>query len=260
MVLLTMTCPFIPNNISAQEVSAEDSTQNIKKPEIRYFEVVKLEKCRLFFPDNFDPDKEYPLVIGLHGTGGSSKYFSGLWSVLKKHNVIYAVPESPYNYPDRFGKPSDRYTWGIVSDKHDLWERADPPITEYISGIARSLKTEYKITNTIILGFSQGAGFAYATGIRYNKDIDGLICFGGRIPSVENYPWFLSEGELQNNNNIKVYIAHGMNDMAISSYEGRKSYRKLKKLGYNTHFRLFEGEHELPDEILDEAIEWMLKN
>lgn len=260
MVLLIMPFLFFADNISAQEVSTGDSTYNLKKTEIRYFEVLKLEKCRLFFPDDFDSGKEYPLIIGLHGNGGSSKSFSSLWPVLKKHNVIYAVPESPYYYFDRLGRPSDRFTWSIVSDSSDLWQKADPPISEYISGIARSLKKEYKITNTTILGFSQGAVFAYATGIRYNKDIDGLICFGGRLPDPEKHPWFLSRKELENNNTVKVFVAHGLYDMAISSTEGRKSYRTLKKLGYNSRLKLFNGAHEVADEVLEEAIRWMEKN
>ncbi len=240
-------------------VQKQISSDNISG-ETRYFEVVKLEPCLLFFPDNFEADKEYPLIIGLHGNGGSAKGFSKLWSTLKKHNVIYAVPESPYSYSSKYGLPTNQYTWSIVSDKKELWEKADPPITKYISGIATALKSEYKISKTFILGFSQGAGFAYAAGIRYNLEIDGLICFGGRIASVDKYPWFLSKTELENNNNLMVYIAHGMNDMEISSSEGRKSYRTLKKLGYKAHFKLFEGGHEVPDEILDEAIKWLTKN
>lgn len=259
-VLFVLLCFWSTVISFAQDpVQKQISNDNISG-ETRYFEVVKLERCLLFFPDNFEPDKEYTLIIGLHGNGGNAQNFSNLWLTLKKHNLIFAVPESPYNYSNKYGLPTDQYTWSVVSDKIELWERSDPSITKYISDIASALKSEYNISKAIILGFSQGTSFAYATGIRYNNKIDELICFGGRIASVDKYPWYLSQTELENNNNLMVYIAHGMNDMAISSYESRKSYRTLKKLGYNAHFKLFEGGHEVPDEILDEAIKWFNKN
>ncbi len=244
----------------AQDPAQNQNSDNNTYGKVRYFEVVKLESCLLFFPDNFDPDKEYPLIIGLHGNGDSAYNFSGLWSTLKKHELIFAVPESPYSYSNKYGLPTNQYTWSVVSDKKELWERADPPIIKYISDIATTLKSEYKISKTIVLGFSQGAGFAYAAGIRYNHKIDGLICFGGRIVSADKYPWFLSKTEIENNNNLKIYIAHGINDMTISSSEGRRSYRTLKKLGYNACFKTFDGGHEVPDKILDEAIEWFTGN
>ena len=108
------------------------------------------------------------------------------------------------------------------------------------------------------MGFSQGAAFTYATGIRYHDVFDGLICFGGRLASVEDYPWFLSEQELAGNNELRIFIAHGSSDPAIGSSEGRKSYRLLKKHGYNTKFHLFEGGHEVPRDILREGITWIL--
>ncbi|HUS87477.1 MAG TPA: hypothetical protein VMW76_09570 [Bacteroidales bacterium] len=223
-----------------------------------YFKVTKFEKCRLFFPDEYDPDKEYPLVIGLHGNGGNALEFSRLWSEIKDLNVIYAVPESPYNYSTNGGALTQQYTWGIPERDEKLWEIADTLITGYISDIASGMKSDYKISSTIILGFSQGAAYAYATGIRYNDNFDGLICFGGRIPSVEDYPWLLSSRELEENNDLKVFIAHGTSDMAINISEARNSFRTLKKYGYNTKFRSFESGHYVPGDILVEAIKWMV--
>jgi len=224
---------------------------------ITYFKVTKLEKCRIYLPVNFDPDKEYPLIIGLHGNGGNSLEFSMLWNEINDLNVIYAVPESPYNYSSNGGALTQQYSWAILSRDRNLREISDPLMTKYISEIASGIRSDYRISSTILLGFSQGAAFAYAAGIKYHDNFDGLICFGGRLPSVEEYPWFLSAKELEENNDLNIFVGHGNIDNAVNVTEGRRSSRTLKKYGYNIKFRLFEGGHYVPGEILAEAIKWI---
>lgn len=228
--------------------------------ETKYFKVTKLEKCLLFLPPGYDPDREYPLVIGLHGNGSNPYLFSELWKHIKDEGVIYVVPQSPYNYATRGGTLTQQYSWSIISRERTLWEIADPFITDYLSEIALGICKEYNVGKKILFGFSQGAGFGYAGGIRYHEIFDGLICFGGRLPDPEEYPWFLSSHDLEANNDLKVFIAHGTNDQAIGVSEARKSNRILRKNGYTTRLEIFEGGHHVPGDVLREGIRWILED
>lgn len=227
--------------------------------EIRYYKITKLEKCLLFLPPDYDPDKQYPLIIGLHGNGSNPYLFSALWEHIKDEGVIYAVPQSPYNYTTRGGTLTQQYSWSIISRVKSLWEIADPLVNEYFINVARGISEEYKISKKILFGFSQGAGFGYAGGIKYNEIFDGIICFGGRLPDPEEYPWFLSSDDLKSNNDLKIFIAHGTTDQAIDVSEARRSSRILRKNGFSTRLEIFEGGHYVPGDVLRKGIRWILE-
>ncbi|HDZ40857.1 MAG TPA: hypothetical protein ENH59_04160 [Bacteroidetes bacterium] len=225
----------------------------------KFYRVTKLEKCLLFLPPDYDPDKEYPLIIGLHGKGSNPWLFSDLWRYIKEEGVIYAVPQSPYNYLARGGTLTQQYSWSIISRERSLWEVADPLLAEYFLNIATGICEEYAVSKKILFGFSQGAGFGYAGAIRYHEVFDGLICFGGRLPDPEEYPWFLSSDDLEANNDLKVFIAHGTSDQAIGVSEARGSNRTLKQNGYTTRLEIFEGGHYVPGDVLRQGIRWILE-
>ena len=224
----------------------------------KYFKVTKLEKCLLFLPPDYDPGKKYPLIIGLHGNGSNPHLFSDLWRYMRDEEVIYAVPQSPYNYTTRGGTLTQQYSWSVISRERSLWEIADPLVTEYYANIALDIGKEYNTGKIILFGFSQGAGFAYAGGIKYHEIFNGIICFGGRLPDPDEYPWFLSSGDLEANNNLKIFIAHGTADQMIGVSEARKSNRILKKNGCTTRLEIFEGGHYVPGDVLREAIKWII--
>jgi len=223
----------------------------------RYYKVTKLEKCLLFLPDDYDPDKQYPLIIGLHGNGSNAYLFSDLWKYIKDEGVIFAVPQSPYNYATQGGRYTQQCSWSIISNNKNLWEVADPLMIEYFLDITRGISAEYNISKKILFGFSQGVAFAYAAGIKYHDVFDGLICFGGRLPDPGEYPWFLSAADLKSNNDLKIFIAHGTKDPAINPSEARKSNRILKENGYKTRLEIFEGGHYVLGDVLREGLRWI---
>ncbi|MBN2601204.1 MAG: tetratricopeptide repeat protein, partial [Candidatus Marinimicrobia bacterium] len=72
----------------------KNTSQNTGK--VLYVEASKLIPCRVHVPPDFDPDQEYPLLIGLHGYTGNAESMSRLWRLFKKQNFIYVCPEAPY--------------------------------------------------------------------------------------------------------------------------------------------------------------------
>ncbi len=224
---------------------------------IFHIEVRKLQKCRVYFPADYDSATAYPLVIGLHGYGGSARGFSRIWDYLEPQSFIYAVPEAPYPLSDLTMESTRQYSWEFKGDDTGLWKEADPWIPEFIVRVADFLCGKYRIDKICLFGFSQGAGWAYVTGIRNPGIFDGIICFGGKMPDPAEYDWLLTDEIIRNGRNLKVFIAHGRDDDTIGYQAAVNAGQKLKDFGYDVELVLFDGGHTIVRAPLEKALEWM---
>ncbi|PYR48996.1 MAG: hypothetical protein DMF89_13935 [Acidobacteria bacterium] len=65
---------------------------------------------------------------------------------------------------------------------------------------------------------------------------------------------------IQANGKPPIFISHGTEDQTMPiDVTSRKFVPRLKALGYEVTYREYQGRHQLPPEILREAIEWMSK-
>ncbi|TFH36032.1 MAG: hypothetical protein E4G95_06215 [Bacteroidia bacterium] len=235
--------------------------ENIMKGSEQYGEVIwveqsRFDRVRVFYPAGYDPEKSYPLLVALHGRGDNAVNFSVLWKDISGREIILAIPEGPYTYVSSVFTEPVSHSWDIITGEMELMERADPEVTAYIAGISRELNRKLNISYTLLLGFSQGASYAYAAGIRYNEQFDGLLCFGGRIPDPQKYPWFVSPEEIKSASGLPVFIGHGLKDQAIGYNHAEFSKELLERNGYTVRLSLFDGGHYIASETLAEALDW----
>ena len=247
---------FLANNTSFNNTLNEVMSFGKNLGETIYVDASVLIKCRVIVPENFNPDKNYSLLIGLHGFGGNAENFCSLSSFIESDDIIYVVPEAPYLKND-VGNRKYQYSWDFRGNNKDLWKKSDPAVMKYIINVVDQMNKTYKIDKNYILGFSQGAAYAYATGIKNTDKIDAVIAFGGRLPDTEKYPWFLSNEDLINGKNLKIFIAHGKNDSAISYKRSNEARKKLSKLNYDVELSLFDGGHVVNKEAFSEALKWI---
>ncbi len=221
-----------------------------------YVKGEKLMKCRVLLPDNYQSDKAYPLVIGMHGFGGTAEEFTRLWSGLTNRSFIFVIPEGPYEAnPDAYRRNTS-FSWDIGVRSLELYKRSDNLSSEFIVNIKKYMAQNYSIDKNYILGFSQGGGYAYVTGIKNPDHFEGIICFGARLPDYEKYPWFLSEKNIEKGNKLKVFIAHGKEDGNVNK-SAVAAKKILKKFDYDVKLQLFEGGHFVSLPALESALEWM---
>jgi len=235
----------------------QKSAQNTGK--VLYVQGSKLIPCRVHVPPDYDPDKEYPLLIGLHGYTGNAEGMSRLWRHFKKQNFIYVCPEAPYSIMNGVANFEGRYSWEPQNLNSALWKRANPLPIAYINNVRKYISSAFKVNKVFLFGFSQGAGYAYATGIKNADDYDGIICFAGRLPISDKPYALLSEEEIENGKNLPVFIAQGMNDEAISYETSIKTRDYLQEHGYNVTFKDFVAGHIIESSVLRKAEKWMLK-
>ncbi|MBU0710348.1 hypothetical protein KJ762_05690 [bacterium] len=233
----------------------QNTIQNTGK--VLYVEGSKLIPCRVHIPPDFDPNIAYPLLIGLHGYTGNAESMSRLWRLFKKQNFIFVCPEAPYSVLGSTGNTEGRYSWEPRIPNLSLWKRADP-LVEYINNVRKYITSVFKINEVFLLGFSQGAGYTYVTGIKNPDDYAGIICFAGSLPISDKSSSMLSEIDIENGKSLPVFIAHGMNDGAISYDIGAKSRDYLEEHGYDVTFRDFVAGHIIETTVLHKAEKWML--
>jgi predicted esterase len=220
-----------------------------------FFKAPVILKGRIHLPDNYNPEKKYPLVIALHGSGGSAHGFATIHEYADKKNFIFAVPEAPYPMK-AVGLKGLNYNWYYVTRDKALWREADPLVIDYVLNVIEKLKKQYKIGEIYLLGFSQGVSAAFYTGIKKPELVSGIIAFAGMMPEGD----FISKEDLENAKGLKIFIAHGRNDKAVDYKVSRKLRRTLKDIGFNVEFYGFKGGHQVNRKAFNKGLEWMLNN
>ncbi len=244
----------VKRNIHFKSTLKYIKQQNVRFGKKIYFKSPVITDGRIHLPDNFDPEKEYPLFIGLHGRGGNAENFATVWERIKVKDFIFVVPEAPYALGADSAKGKSR-SWFYLTADRQIWNFADPFVVEYLANIQERMKREYKIKSTFILGFSQGVAAAYFAAFKKPYLFDGVIAFAGNLPEGS----FLEESDFKKAEGLKFFLAHGDKDRAIKAATSKKIYNFLKKKGLNTQLHIFNGDHMVDQYSINKALDWMLK-
>lgn len=197
-------------------------------------------------PAGYDSTRAYPVLIGLHGRGGSADRFLKLWKAVSGHDVIYLVPEAPFPFEHGFAWFRNQTPDSIRISKDRT--RSE----EFIAAVARAALTRYGGERAYLLGFSQGGNLAYHTALRYRGMFQGVITFGTYLDINTVTPEKSRGAE-----GLKAYITHGRKDRAIAYEEGEAAYQNLKNWGSQVMFREIPMGHVVDGESLALALDWM---
>ncbi len=201
-------------------------------------------------PADYDSTRAYPLVIGLHGYGADPKSFARLYERAGNPQLIFVCLQAPY----AFGAGRDLgYSWSTWNkDDSTVGLRSSKASGDFVADAARKLSARYKTDGTWLLGFSQGCGMAYRTGIAHHGLFKGIICFGGGLDTTNFGPddYTAAKG-------LKVFASHGKEDRVVEYKYGSTTRDFLKRKGYNITFVDFKGGHAVPEEPLKQAVKWM---
>jgi predicted esterase len=209
---------------------------------MEYIPVGQLQAYRLHVPKDYNPAKSYTLIIGLHGYGDRAENFAALWRYLDKEDIIFAVPEAPYAFPDE-EKP--QYSWDpFIPRESAASKQALDLNTKYIVDLAKRIKQGYNIDQTWLFGFSQGAYLSYIFALKNSRYFDGFVaCGGGLITDL------ISSKDYKSAKKLKVIISHGTQDKVVAYTEGETAYKVLKDKGIDVIMHSFDGPHVVSKEV-----------
>ena len=215
-----------------------------------YLDAQGFFECRVMLPDDYDPARQYPMIVGLHGYGSNIDRFIGLYDRFENHDFIYATPRAPFPF---FNGSDLGYSWneGDQNDP-DFWMRSTENAIEYVAGAVEQLKDRYNVGEVYLLGFSQGCSLAYMAGIKHHDLFDGLICFGGWLDNE-----YLDESTIKSANDTRIFIGHASDDRVVDFESAIAARDLLTEYGFDVTFFEFEGGHTVPEPGVHWVEQWI---
>jgi phospholipase/carboxylesterase len=180
-----------------------------------------------------------PFLILLHGAGGGAEGIVRRFrDEADRRGVILFAPESAAS------------TWDAVAE---IGRGRDPAFGPDVARIDMALAEAFARANADpefigIAGFSDGAGYALSLGVRNSDSFSAVFGFspGMIVPGDTGPP-------------THVFISHGEKDRVLPVSVPRDTLVPLlKQARFNVTFVTFNGGHELPDDVLKQALDGWL--
>lgn len=182
----------------------------------------------------YNPARAAPLVLLLHGAGGHAHHgLSLLEHAADAAGLILVAPAS-----------TDQ-TWDVVSSGN---YGADVTLVD--QALAHVFDRYAVDTSHLAIGgFSDGASYALSLGLANGDLFTHIIAFS---------PGFIAQ--IAPHGQPKVFISHGTHDDVLPIDTcSRTIAARLRQAKYDIAYREFDGGHEIPAAIAEEAVEWFVR-
>lgn len=195
----------------------------------------------LYVPETIPAGAAAPFLLLLHGAGGTGeKMIRRFKAQADRRGVILLAPTA--------AGP----TWDVVLSMAGN-PRTPPSFGTDVLRIDAVLKDAFVRVNVdpqhvAVAGFSDGASTALSIGARNAALFHNTLAFsaGGMVPHRAG-----PSG--------RVFFAHGTKDPILPLAAMRESLApSLAAAGFQVTFVTFDGGHELPDPVLEQAVAWWL--
>lgn len=186
----------------------------------------------LYVPPTYDPASPAPLLVLLHGAGGSATDWRGTFSNAEGRGLVVLALDSR-------GTTWDRVRGDFAADVGFM----DAALTHTFARCAID-------PNHVLLGgFSDGASYALSLGVGNGDLFTHLAAFS---------PGFVDSGD-ELIGKPRIYVSHGTQDNVISVSTTRDGIVPLLQgAGYDVRYDEFTGNHTVPASIFDAAMDWFL--
>lgn len=217
---------------------------------------------RILFPDNYDENKDYPLVLFLHGVGERGDdnekqltHGADLFLAAENRDKFPAIVVFPQC-------PEDKY-WIDISIRSQLGGKGDPDFKQSIKNPSEELALVNELVENVlanekidqdrmyIMGLSMGGFGTFETLARWPEKYAAAvgICGGGNISLTKNYA-----------NQTAVWITHGAKDDVVPVVLSQRIYHALKEQGAEVKYTEFpEANHNAwdPTFAIPELLPWL---
>jgi predicted esterase len=186
----------------------------------------------LYLPPQYRADQPIPLVLVLHGAGGSGQ----------------RIAQRFKGFADELGIAF------VAPDSADVtWDGRDRLVTD-VQFIDRALTTAYRRINArpgalAVAGFSDGASYALAIGLTNGDALTRILAMS---------PGFCAPA--REHGKPELYVTHGTRDDILPiDICSRTIVPRLRVSGYSVQYQEFDGGHETPPAVCRPAFEWLIR-
>ena len=209
-----------------------------------------------------DPDTPAKAsIIWLHGLGADGNDFVPIVSELELPDdmgvrfVFPNAPEMPVTINNGYVMPA---WYDILSE--DFFRKEDEEgirnsATRIEDLIRHEIDRGIPAYRIILAGFSQGGAIALHTGLRYRKQLAGIMALSTYLPLADT----LSMERVSENDNVPVMMAHGLYDPVVPFSVAQRSSEQLRTQGYDVELHEFEMEHTVCSAEIKAISDWIRK-
>ena len=204
----------------------------------------------VIFPDDYNAEADYPLVVMLHGFGANMQDLAGLAPSINRKGYVYVCPNAPIPFelaPGMIG-----YGWhpprGQAAEEH--YTQAESLLEAFFTEALNEFRADGG--RAILLGFSQGGGMTYRMGLGRPDRFTALIALSASLPDPEAL-----RPRLPDHRDQRVFIAHGLHDQMVSMDSARRTREFLDAENYSLSYNEYSMGHEIPVEVLRDMVPWM---
>jgi phospholipase/carboxylesterase len=189
----------------------------------------------LYVPEYYTPDRDWPLVMALHGGSGNGRGF--LWSWLRDARSFGAIVVAPTAIGN---------TWSLMGEDTD---------TSNLARILDLVRGRWNIDSTKLLltGMSDGGTFCYVTGLQSASPFTHLAPV-----SATFHPLMAEMADAERLRGLPVHLVHGRLDWMFPVQMARQTRDLLSAAGADVTYREIDDlSHCYPREINAAIIDWL---
>jgi predicted esterase len=254
LMLFVLVAPALPQDEAPPvEPQSEPAAVEPAGPalEILPVEVVTFHPVAIQYPADYDPAQSYPLVIGLHGFGSNAERFLTNFNAFANPQFIYAVPQAPYisPQPDYIG-----YSW-ILFDTGNLemeFQTMQNSI-DYVLQVEELVRQRANVSETYLLGFSQGGTLAYRLALAHPDQYAGLAAIAAPLDE-----YYATPDAMAALAGLRLFIAHGTDDDALPIDYSIAARDAFIANGNDVEYFEYEGKHSFDAAVLQLIEDWIL--
>jgi phospholipase/carboxylesterase len=202
------------------------------------------------FPDNYEAERPYPVIVCLHGRGADMRDLAGLAPAIDQTGYLYICPNAPVTISIGPGYTGQAWYEPAGGPSPTAMEQA----LTALDGVIRETFARYHVSagQAILLGFSQGGGMTYRYGILRPEMFAGLVILSGALRNPEILLPHLPAAREQ-----RIFIAHGTHDSVLPVDLSRDAATFLEAQGYQPLYREYAMGHEINFEVMNDLIPWI---
>ncbi len=190
-------------------------------------------RCVVKTPEDYDGSEPLPLLLGLHGYGGTPERFIRLWNIAGEFRCILAAPQAPFAFDTGDGPGYSWFEEGY----------SEAQATDYVLSVLDYLEGEYNVGEVYLFGYSQGAGLTYLVGFREPARFAGIAPFSGWLPDG------VTDAEIEAARSLPVRIVHGEQDDAVDFDAALQAVSVLASHGCDVELSTFQGDHRFDGDL-----------
>ena len=198
-------------------------------------------------------------VIWLHGLGANGNDFAPIIPQLNlpaELSIRFIFPHAPVR-PISINQGMQMPGWYDISSMSIVDTEDEVGINESSQAIRSLCQKQESLgiasERIILAGFSQGGAIALHCGLNYPTALGGIMALSTYLPQC-----CVLDNAI--NQDIDIFMAHGLQDDVVAPQYGKSSRQRLEKSGYKINWHEYAMPHSVCVEEIHDIQNWLIQN